>query len=434
MPLDPADFSRWPLTYEDMLPWWEKAGAFLGAHGLSESPPPAACEKLTRFDAARDECWGPQRNMARRWRARIRATAGPAILKHARVTGLRVEDGRVVSLSAQVGDKERSVRAKHIVLACGGLGALRLLLLAQRSAPALFGGAEGALGRAYMGHLTGSIASIALHNADDAQAFACRMLEHGVYARRRLRPTAETLAEGAFANIAFWLDNASEARGNAVALARSFAKRFAALARPDGRLGSHLTEFARAPFSATAGFSGAVFQLAYAKLSGGHPGAMRLVPIANGAWRLHYHSEQAADAANRVSLCNETDSLGLPKLHIDFRMTDADIKSVMAAHEALDADLRAAGVGALNYDASRSETLAAIAAAARDGYHQLGGAQMSADARDGVVNADCRAHDVENLWLASSCVFPTSGQANPTLTIVALARRLAARLASETAA
>jgi choline dehydrogenase-like flavoprotein len=50
---------------------------------------------------------------------------------------------------------------------------------------------------------------------------------------------------------------------------------------------------------------------------------------------------------------------------------------------------------------------------------------MSADPHHGVVDIDCRVHGVDNLFIAGSSVFPTTGHANPTLTIVALAVRLA---------
>jgi choline dehydrogenase-like flavoprotein len=53
---------------------------------------------------------------------------------------------------------------------------------------------------------------------------------------------------------------------------------------------------------------------------------------------------------------------------------------------------------------------------------------MSNDPRRGVVDPQCRTHDVANLYIAGSAVFPTSGSANPTLTIVALAIRLADQL------
>ena len=54
---------------------------------------------------------------------------------------------------------------------------------------------------------------------------------------------------------------------------------------------------------------------------------------------------------------------------------------------------------------------------------------MSVDPKDGVVDTDCRVHGVSNLYVASASVFPTSGQANPTLTLLALAFRLAEHLA-----
>jgi choline dehydrogenase-like flavoprotein len=53
---------------------------------------------------------------------------------------------------------------------------------------------------------------------------------------------------------------------------------------------------------------------------------------------------------------------------------------------------------------------------------------MSEDPRHGVVDKHCRVHGMTNLFIAGSAVFPTGGHANPTLTIVALAIRLADHL------
>ena len=60
--------------------------------------------------------------------------------------------------------------------------------------------------------------------------------------------------------------------------------------------------------------------------------------------------------------------------------------------------------------------------------HHLGTTRMSSGPASGVVDADCRIHGVRNVYVASGSVFPTSGFANPTLTIVALALRLADHL------
>jgi choline dehydrogenase-like flavoprotein len=67
-----------------------------------------------------------------------------------------------------------------------------------------------------------------------------------------------------------------------------------------------------------------------------------------------------------------------------------------------------------------------------DGHHQIGTTRMSESERTGVVDPDCRVFGSANLFVAGSSVFPTSGEANPTLTAVALAMRLAERLAEET--
>jgi choline dehydrogenase-like flavoprotein len=65
------------------------------------------------------------------------------------------------------------------------------------------------------------------------------------------------------------------------------------------------------------------------------------------------------------------------------------------------------------------------------GGHHIGTTRMGRDPGSSVVDADCRVHGVGNLSIASAAVFPTSSQANPTLTVVALALRLAGRLRSE---
>jgi choline dehydrogenase-like flavoprotein len=64
-----------------------------------------------------------------------------------------------------------------------------------------------------------------------------------------------------------------------------------------------------------------------------------------------------------------------------------------------------------------------------DGYHQIGTIRMATEPARGVVDADCRVHGSPNLFVAGSAVFPTSGQANPTLLITALSARLAAQVA-----
>ena len=63
--------------------------------------------------------------------------------------------------------------------------------------------------------------------------------------------------------------------------------------------------------------------------------------------------------------------------------------------------------------------------------HHMGTTRMSIEPGEGVVDAECRVHGLDNLYIAGSSVFPTSGNANPTLTIIALAMRMADHLKRE---
>ena len=64
------------------------------------------------------------------------------------------------------------------------------------------------------------------------------------------------------------------------------------------------------------------------------------------------------------------------------------------------------------------------------GNHHMGGTRMSNEAKTGVVDSNCRVHGLANLFVCGSSVFPSAGHANPTLTIVQLALRLAAHMSS----
>ena len=60
--------------------------------------------------------------------------------------------------------------------------------------------------------------------------------------------------------------------------------------------------------------------------------------------------------------------------------------------------------------------------------HHLGTTRMSSDPQSGVVDANCRVHGIDNLYVAGGSVFPAAGYALPTYTIISLAIRLADHL------
>jgi choline dehydrogenase-like flavoprotein len=117
----------------------------------------------------------------------------------------------------------------------------------------------------------------------------------------------------------------------------------------------------------------------------------------------------------------------MPQLRVDWRYSAADIDSIRGTLDVLSQEFAASGVARFEYDAeSLEEDLTRFGAY---GGHHIGTTRMGTDERTSVVNAQCQLHSVNNLFVAGSAVFPTSSQANPTLTLIALSLRLGHTLA-----
>jgi choline dehydrogenase-like flavoprotein len=152
-----------------------------------------------------------------------------------------------------------------------------------------------------------------------------------------------------------------------------------------------------------------------------------LLPDLKGnRFTVHYDAEQAPNPDSRVRLDHRPDRFGLRRLSVDWRFSQADVDSVVRSSQLLEGALHRAGVGRMLLDPeARRERVRELASV---GSHHLGTTRMADDPARGVVDASCRVHGVDNLWVASSSVFATASFARPTLTIVALAIRLADHL------
>ncbi len=134
--------------------------------------------------------------------------------------------------------------------------------------------------------------------------------------------------------------------------------------------------------------------------------------------------EQRPLADSRVTLTSERDALGVPRAQLDWRLTESDVQSLRRSLDILGAEFGRAGLGRLKVtlgEHARDWLL-------QDGGHHMGATRMHTEPKQGVVDADCKVHGMSNLFVAGSSIFPTSGHANPTLTLVALAVRLADHL------
>ena len=143
--------------------------------------------------------------------------------------------------------------------------------------------------------------------------------------------------------------------------------------------------------------------------------------------RLRNFLEMEPDPDNRVVLSDDRDVYGERLALVRHDTTELDRRSLVEVHRILADEVRASGIGVLEGDLAAADPWPID----QDASHHLGSTRMGVDPATSVVDPDCRIHGVDNVYLAGGSVFPTSGCANPTFTIVALAIRLAERLSRE---
>ncbi|WP_342799612.1 GMC family oxidoreductase [Hyella patelloides] len=144
-------------------------------------------------------------------------------------------------------------------------------------------------------------------------------------------------------------------------------------------------------------------------------------------YRVKFVTEQAPHKGSRVKLAKEPDKLGKKKLEVDWCFTDQDRQSMEKTIKLLTHRFAEAKLGTFEFgdDPPNLETMT-------DAAHQMGTTRMGNRPEEGVVDTNCRVFGTENLYVASSAVFPTGPSYSPTFTILALARRLGQHLLQTT--
>ncbi len=454
MPLDPIDFeprewvadSGWPIRFEDLLAHyraaseWVEAGPFAydAREVFAHSPPMIAglrsavlcTHSLERFSCPTD--------FGRRYGPRLAASRQVQVLLGAVCTGLALDAGgravQTVRVCALRGGQCLSVRARMVVLAMGALETARLMLASRDVAPQGVGNDHDQVGRRYMCHIAANVGTLTLSGLPSEIRHGYERSPEGVYCRRRLSLSHECQREHRLLNAVARLHfpNVTDpAHGSGVlsglVLARRFisyeyGRRAQAEALPLRRLLAHLANVWR-DRADTAAFLR--HWLVHRTLAARKFPSVILPNHAN-RFSLELQGEQVPDPDSRITLGSSRDALGLPCLRIDWRYQAQDIDSLSRTLALMGAELARQGAGRLEvaHDSLEQDLLRYGAY----GGHHLGTARMGNDPRRSVVDGDARVHGLDNLFVTGGAVFPTCGQANPTLTIVALALRLGEHL------
>jgi choline dehydrogenase-like flavoprotein len=145
------------------------------------------------------------------------------------------------------------------------------------------------------------------------------------------------------------------------------------------------------------------------------------------SFKLNHMTEQIPNPDSRIFLIEEKDALDRNRVCLDWRLSSMDISSIRHSQEILDEELQRSGLGRLQIDLSQGEPPMGL----QGGWHHMGTTRMQVNPKKGVVDENGKVHGISNLFIAGPSVFPTCGYANPVLTIVALAIRLADHIKSK---
>ncbi|MBK8494107.1 MAG: hypothetical protein IPL50_03165 [Chitinophagaceae bacterium] len=146
------------------------------------------------------------------------------------------------------------------------------------------------------------------------------------------------------------------------------------------------------------------------------------------AYGLFTRAEQLPNPASRVVLSNEKDELGVPRADLNWALSPIDKKTVLTINKLLGQQVGAAGIGRVKLADFLLDNDEQLPDYTSGGWHHIGTTRMSDDPKTGVVDANCRIHGIDNLFIAGSSCYPTGGAVNPTFTVVAISLRLSAHL------
>jgi choline dehydrogenase-like flavoprotein len=432
-PADPSDIRAWPLTRADLEPYYRGAQTLceLGPYNYDDLSPWLRAGEMTvpGFNARRLKTAlfqvSPPTRFGTTYRGGLEQAGNVTVCLHANVLEVLTDEaaGRVLGLRAtSLGGPEFNVTARIVVLAAGGLENARLLLLSNSVQKAGLGNAHDVVGRYFMDHpwLTGAGFAAFAMPAPDLRLYLdyTEVLgttifgaltpgdpEPGIGGFRVLPRPSRRIVEGV---------NSLRAIGRA---ARSFHL------PPDG-LWHHLRQVLEDYDAVIDSAYKTIFNTRTGPFNSPSPGAGPIV----GAY-LDVNVEQFPDPASRVTLSDERDVLGQNRLAMDWRPGVREKRTIRRALELVADEFGRLGLGRVHISSMPDGDR--WPAALYGSRHHMGTTRMSTNPRTGVVDANCRVHGIANLYIAGSSVFPSSGFANPTLTIVALALRLSNELRRE---
>ena len=400
--------SGWPLSREDLDPYYGKASDILE---LQTSPPDADMMKSSlAFDrnVIRNKMWyfSPPVRFGKKYRDTIVNAANITLYTHANVTDIITNENVSVVEEVTVRNlagKYLRVRAKKFVLACCAIQNARLLLASNKQARRGLGNDNDLVGRHFMEHLEMNAADLFLPRPASLDLYRLQFFYTKIRAELALTENSQRNMQILNGTVA--LDPVT--------------------------VSAEKNDTGETPDSGEASEDPAASLKGWEEAEKYYESGKYLKEKFNRTKQFMFFArmEQSPNPSSRITLDTEKDALGMPRVVLDWRLTELEKRSYRKLIETIGVACGITGVGRVRLhewlhdenDASWPEHLAG-------GWHHMGTTRMHVNSKEGVVDEHCKVHGIGNLYIAGSSCFPTAGSANPTYTIVAMTLRLADHL------
>jgi choline dehydrogenase-like flavoprotein len=414
--------AAWPVSPGEMGHWFDASYRLLGlgdAIPLDEDVWAAIGHPRPELGADIEVVttrWVKTRNFSRLFAPVLRSASGPHVLTHANVIGLKLDAGRRRVESATVRSLRGrlvTIRARRFVLANGTLEISRLLLhpLADGSEAPWAGNSF--LGTPLVDHLDCIAGEV--HVLDHKRFHD--MFDNVYIAGHKYYPKMR-------------LARSTQLRERLVDVAAQFQYRT--------RFSEHL-DYLKMYMRSVRDGSGGVRAIELPR---------HLAAVAATSWPLAVryfkdrrsfkprdakvslvlYAEQLPTPSSRITLGSNTDAIGLRRLRVDWQIDGRELSSMRRFAQDIAAQLLRRGLARVTLDPLLASGDPAFVARVHDAIHQMGATRIGSSRDSGVVDGNLKVWDVDNLYVVGATVFPSTGFANPTLTAIALALRLARHL------
>jgi len=378
--------SSWPIKREDLIPYYERAHQWVEIERTQYNTLEAVDQKEHTLGDSLSN-WGfvtklfrfsPPTRFGSHYRQSLTEAENIALFIESNAVGL-IHNGSTVGgvQLKSFNGAEATIKAKRFVLAMGGVENARFLLNTAPTPDKALGNGSDFLGRCFMDHF----------GFTPSHMLASSALKHFRHASH----------QGSVLPVLSMSDSA---------LRKHALNNFSIQLIPDR------------PNQSLPG--SALLNPGFSTLTNQSEAASR--------FRMIYMNEPTPNPNSRITLQNETDAFGVRRLKMDWKIHPQDFENIERVTELLAKALGESGQGRLQYTKKPNDNNTKNLTVS---MHHMGTTRMAQSMKNGVVDPNCKVFACDNLYVAGSSVFPSSGFSNPTLTIVALAVKLADHLAAQ---